>query len=512
MSKGSGGTTTVQSADPWTGQQPFLNLGFQVAQQNLAQPQQFYPGRTYTPFSAQTEQGIGRIGALSADNPVTTGLRSYVERNLAGAPSSAAATDLVRQGVSNPYQLNPFQAQNFMRGNVREVNPTANAAIHGSSSYAPDLSGLGYTSGLPGAATGALTGIASGQTPIPGMNRLGQNVQLDPTGLQQLTGTASGAQGNPFLDDMFRAATQNVTERFGEATVPAINAAFGRGGRTGGGLHGQTMSGAAGELGDVLGNVGAQLYGSNAQLERDRQLQAARDITGLGLQRQAQDTQRAGLQGNLGLAGTAQQAQAAQALGGLSLADEAQRVQAAQAAQQLGLQGAQQRTGAGAALGQLGLGVRGQDINVAQRALAEGAQNQDRQLQGANILAGLYGQDIGNQFRVGALAPAASDLAYGDITKLLGAGQLVEGKAQEVIGDAKSRFDFGQQERAKALSEYIAAIQGNYGGVRSIEEERETNPLAGVAGGALAGSQIAGQTGGLWPAILGGLLGGAATI
>ena len=53
MSKGGGGgTTTVQKADPWAGQQPYLTDLYQQAQQQYqAGPQQFYPGRTYAEAS-----------------------------------------------------------------------------------------------------------------------------------------------------------------------------------------------------------------------------------------------------------------------------------------------------------------------------------------------------------------------------------------------------------------------------------------------------------------------------
>ena len=58
--KGGGDTTTTQKADPWSGQQPYLKFGFNQAQNlyNSGGPQ-FYPGRTYVPFSGQTEQALG---------------------------------------------------------------------------------------------------------------------------------------------------------------------------------------------------------------------------------------------------------------------------------------------------------------------------------------------------------------------------------------------------------------------------------------------------------------------
>jgi hypothetical protein len=56
MSKGGGGTTqTVQKADPWVGQQPYLTDIFGEAQRLYRQgPMQFYPGQTYAMPSEKT--------------------------------------------------------------------------------------------------------------------------------------------------------------------------------------------------------------------------------------------------------------------------------------------------------------------------------------------------------------------------------------------------------------------------------------------------------------------------
>ena len=48
----SGSTTTVQKADPWSGQQPFLTYGFEEAQDRFESDQpQFFPGGTISPFN-----------------------------------------------------------------------------------------------------------------------------------------------------------------------------------------------------------------------------------------------------------------------------------------------------------------------------------------------------------------------------------------------------------------------------------------------------------------------------
>lgn len=69
MSKGGGGgTNTVQKADPWAGQQPYLtDLYRQAQQQYQAGPQQFYPGRTYAEASPTVYQAeeLQRQAALA---------------------------------------------------------------------------------------------------------------------------------------------------------------------------------------------------------------------------------------------------------------------------------------------------------------------------------------------------------------------------------------------------------------------------------------------------------------
>ena len=55
--KGGGGggtqsTQTVQKADPWSGQQPFLTEGYEAAKTRFGSDQpQFFPGSTISPFN-----------------------------------------------------------------------------------------------------------------------------------------------------------------------------------------------------------------------------------------------------------------------------------------------------------------------------------------------------------------------------------------------------------------------------------------------------------------------------
>jgi hypothetical protein len=56
---GSQSTQTIQKADPWSGQQPYLHTGFMRAQEEfLGKTPSFFPGSIITPFSPETQQAM----------------------------------------------------------------------------------------------------------------------------------------------------------------------------------------------------------------------------------------------------------------------------------------------------------------------------------------------------------------------------------------------------------------------------------------------------------------------
>lgn len=91
-------------------------------------------------------------------------------------------------------------------------------------------------------------------------------------------------------------------------------------------------------------------------------------------------------------------------------------------------------------------------------------------------------QDIANMMRAGAIAPS---LAYADANQRLNIGGAIEGKQQQAINDDIARYNYPVTNQQNALANYVAAIQGNYGG---------TNTTTGEGGG--GGSSITGALGG----------------
>lgn len=91
-------------------------------------------------------------------------------------------------------------------------------------------------------------------------------------GLNTMGGAFLGS--NPFLDQMYRSASDPMVDQFSRAIAPAITSQFAQGGRYGSGLHQQAITDSAGQLADALGGMGAQLYGGAYEAERGRQQQS----------------------------------------------------------------------------------------------------------------------------------------------------------------------------------------------------------------------------------------------
>lgn len=99
--RGGGGAQTVtQNTAPWSGQQPFLSDIFAEAQKNYGGrtdaagnmmpgtgPSQFYPGQTFAPFSAPTEEA----------------LRATESRAMEGSPLMRDANSLMRDTIRGDF-------------------------------------------------------------------------------------------------------------------------------------------------------------------------------------------------------------------------------------------------------------------------------------------------------------------------------------------------------------------------------------------------------------------------
>ena len=130
-------------------------------------------------------------------------------------------------------------------------------------------------------------------------------------GMGQLYDTASGGylNANPYLGQMFNAATRGVNQNYQNNVMPGVNATFGSGGRTGSMAHQTAMDMANTGYNNSITDMAANIYGGNYQSERDRMMGAS---TGLG----SVGTSLAGGYGSLGQQNWGQQ------LGGAALGQQ----------------------------------------------------------------------------------------------------------------------------------------------------------------------------------------------
>lgn len=138
----------------------------------------------------------------------------------------------------------------------------------------------------------------------------------------------------------------------------------------------------------------------------------------------------------------------------------------------------------------------------------EAQQAYQNQLAAAGGVGTLAGQDLARQMAAAQLAPALAETDYGDINKLLQAGQAAEQYQQAALEADLQRFNFQQNLPSAKLQQFLSAAYGSpMGGIQISPTYR--NPLAGAAGGAISGNVLSqgGTTGTAAGALLGGLLG-----
>src|SRR5690606_27133260 len=83
-------TTTVQKADPWSGQQPYLTAVFKQAKDLSKAPTSFFPGQTYAPFSSETSAAMDRQTARAVGgSPLTAAGQGELTKTLSGDYLSA---------------------------------------------------------------------------------------------------------------------------------------------------------------------------------------------------------------------------------------------------------------------------------------------------------------------------------------------------------------------------------------------------------------------------------------
>lgn len=125
-----------------------------------------------------------------------------------------------------------------------------------------------------------------------------------------------------------------------------------------------------------------------------------------------------------------------------------------------------------------------------------------------------YNQARQQQAQVAALSPSISGVDYTNLSQLLGAGNTLQGQAQNELNSNIDRFNFGQNLPYNKLAQYLGLLTGAgaQGGTTTTSTPTYTNTAANVLGGASTGAGLASLfSSNPWvgggAAALGGLLG-----
>jgi hypothetical protein len=187
-------------------------------------PAQYYPGQTYAGLGPQTQQAIQQLISQGMNSPTLNSANQYM------------------QGAAGGQYLNsnPMNAAFTALG--------GDYAMGGYNQVAPQLQDIAGRSGGYGANPSAA-----------GLDYFGSGSELG---------------GNPYLDSMYGAASRGVVDNFRNAVAPSLMSQFSAAGRTGSGANQGAFGQASQSLGNTLGDMGANLYGSAYESGRNRQLSA----------------------------------------------------------------------------------------------------------------------------------------------------------------------------------------------------------------------------------------------
>jgi|688.fasta_scaffold156699_3 hypothetical protein len=434
-------TTTTSQIDPAL--LPFLTTGLERAQSLFLTGQQpeFFPGQTFVSPSAATTEAIAQQEALARQqSPV---LQQAQQAFMQGLTAQSAASPLY-QNIFGAAGMQPGASvyQQAASGQLPVAGQAELQSLYGAAGAQPGQNVFGAAAG------GGFQNIATGQLAnIAGGGFLG---------------------GNPYQQQMMAAATRPLIQQFGETVLPGISSLYSRSGRLGSGSMERALERSTEAFGRSLGDVTANLAGTQFQQERALQQQALGQLAGVS----AQDIQTR-LAGASALeqaqrAATAQQAGIAGQLAGLSQQDIANRFLGAQ-----GLQQAQQ-----AALG--------------------------TQLQAAGGLGTVQSQDLARQLAAASAAPQIYSQQFLPSQTLAQVGAQQEAIAAQPLQEQLSRYQFQQQLPYQQLQGFLSSVYGTpLGGYGTTTQNAPTyqNRSAGILGGALAGGLGGYALGQAFPAI-----------
>ena len=316
------------------------------------------------------------------------------------------------------------------------------------------------------------------------MSMLGAGYYANMTGggaanpaLDLLSSTAQGAylNNNPYVDAMYAQASKAAGDQFSNYTMPSVNSAFSSAGRTGSQAQQQAFDTAQTNFGNTLNNLATNIYGTNYEAERARQLQAQQSMGSLYGQDITNQMTAAGQLGNMGLAQQQMKLSGVSGMSGNYQNDMANQLNA------IGGLGGLYSTGAGQALNALSsagglygtamgqnLSALGQAGSLAGQSIAQQSSNlanagnlygqaTGQQLSALGTAGNLYGQGVGQQ--ISALGTAGN--LYGtDVANQLNATGMINNAYQNAMSnDLAATQGLG--------STYSTALESATCGIRS---------------------------------------------
>jgi hypothetical protein len=273
MSKGGGGgTNTVQKADPWAGQQPYLTSTFQEAQRLYNQgPMQFYPGQTYAdPTTEQlVAEQMATQAALGGQSAVAQSTVPAIQQQLAG-PAGLASNPFIAGAAQAAIRPLYSGAQGLLQQARRDA--TGAGQLGGTRQAILEKGVIGDYLQRAGDVTAQMYGDAYGQTLEAQSRALGLAPSIMPT-LVQPAQTLAGVGATQQARQQQAINEQRARFEFGQqapsealtryanivagSILPGTTTGYSTGG--GGGIG---TGGMLGGLGGYLGATSAGFAGS----------------------------------------------------------------------------------------------------------------------------------------------------------------------------------------------------------------------------------------------------------
>lgn len=515
MSKGGGGNQDVtQTSEPWAGLQPYIlaMLDNAAGIYNSGGPQ-YYPDSQVVPFSPQSQLGMEMMqNRILQGSPYQDAAGQFVLNTLAGNNSNPALNYLqglqgsavTPTAVGDLPQMTAAQVRNVpdaQAAAVRDVqNMNAASVADVRDMRAARVEDIGNMQAARIAPNQAVD-VGQGLT---GLTRRTLNDAM----------RGEYLNANPYLDQTFNRASDAVSRQWRESVMPGVNSTFSLAGRTGSGAHQNAVNLASEQLGDTLSDLGNQIYGQNYQSERERMMQAANSLGGFDTTEQGYGLQASTANAANALNRNINQANLVQDARTFNFGNDQQRALANAAYQQdarmFNIGNDQQR-----ALANAGYQQDARQFNTGfdqTRALADAGylQNttlfnagfdQNRATQNAgfrqeanqfntgnavnavntnaqndlnaqmfnagfgidlgNAMGNAFQQNFGNQLAASNLGMSLGEQDFMDINRMLGLGGMVEGKANEYLGDQVNRWNYQQGAPERNLNWLAGLIAGN---------------------------------------------------